>query len=108
MELGPVVLEGSQVRLEPLDRRHADDLAVAAADPLIWRWLPVQVNSREDLELASLVGTFWLVANAVQRDPTLREAMAEFDNVRVAEAAHGDGVYEAVVTSLAEARDAPA
>ncbi|HEY8762018.1 MAG TPA: GNAT family protein [Candidatus Dormibacteraeota bacterium] len=50
MELGPVVLEGSQVRLEPLDRRHADDLAVAAADPLIWRWLPVQVNSREDLE----------------------------------------------------------
>jgi hydroxymethylpyrimidine pyrophosphatase-like HAD family hydrolase len=65
-------------------------------------------DSREDLQAARLVGTFWLVANAVQRDPTLREAMAEFDNVRVAEAAHGDGVYEAVVTSLAEARDAPA
>jgi N-acetyltransferase len=50
MELGPVVLEGPHVRLEPLDRRHADDLAEAASDPLIWRWLPVRVTSREDLE----------------------------------------------------------
>jgi N-acetyltransferase len=48
--LGPIVLEGPHVRLEPLDRRHGDDLAEAAADPLIWRWLPVQVTSREDLE----------------------------------------------------------
>ena len=50
MELGPVVLEGPHVRLEPLDRRHADDLAEAASDPLIWRWLPVQVATREDLD----------------------------------------------------------
>jgi N-acetyltransferase len=64
MELGPIVLEGSHVRLEPLDRRHADDLADAASDPLIWRWLPVQVASREDLEqwiddalVASAAGT---------------------------------------------------
>jgi N-acetyltransferase len=49
-ELGPVVLEGPHIRLEPLDRRHADDLAEAAADPLIWRWLPVKVGSREDLK----------------------------------------------------------
>ena len=44
------MLEGAHVRLEPLDRRHADDLFEAAADPLIWRWLPVQIASREDLE----------------------------------------------------------
>jgi RimJ/RimL family protein N-acetyltransferase len=49
-ELGQVVLEGHRVRLEPLDHRHADDLVEAAADPLIWRWLPVQVVTREDLE----------------------------------------------------------
>jgi N-acetyltransferase len=49
-ELGPVVLEGPHVRLEPLGHRHADDLAEAAADPLIWRWLPVQVASHADLE----------------------------------------------------------
>jgi RimJ/RimL family protein N-acetyltransferase len=50
MELGPVVLEGPHVRLEPLEQRHADDLAEAASDPLIWRWLPVQVAGREDLD----------------------------------------------------------
>jgi RimJ/RimL family protein N-acetyltransferase len=48
--LGPIVLEGPRVRLEPLDRRHADDLAEAASDPLIWRWLPVQVATRIDLD----------------------------------------------------------
>ena len=47
---------------------------------------------------------FWLVANALERDPTLREAIAGRANVRVAEASHGAGVYEAVVTTLAERR----
>ena len=61
-------------------------------------------DSREDMEAAGAVGTFWLVANAVRRDPTIPEAIAGRDNVRVAEAAHGAGVYEAVVTTLAEAR----
>ena len=49
-------------------------------------------------------GTFWLVANAVEHDPSIREAMAQYDNVRVAEASYGAGVYEAVVTTLAERR----
>jgi RimJ/RimL family protein N-acetyltransferase len=50
VDLGPVVLEGPHVRLEPLERRHGDDLAEAASDPLIWRWLPVHVATRPDLE----------------------------------------------------------
>jgi hydroxymethylpyrimidine pyrophosphatase-like HAD family hydrolase len=61
-------------------------------------------DSREDLSCAPHVGTFWLVANAVERDPSIRDAMAQYDNVRVAEASHGAGVYEAVVTTLAERR----
>jgi hydroxymethylpyrimidine pyrophosphatase-like HAD family hydrolase len=60
-------------------------------------------DSREDLQMHRFVGTFWLVANAVERDPTLREAMAGLPNVRVAEEGHGAGVYEAVVTTLAGA-----
>ena len=40
---------------------------------------------------------FWLVANAVERDPSITEAVAAYENVRVAEAGHGAGVYEAVV-----------
>jgi phosphoglycolate phosphatase len=61
-------------------------------------------DSREDLETAATVGTFWLVANALERDPSLAGAIAARDNVRVAEGAYGEGVYEAVVTTLAERR----
>jgi hydroxymethylpyrimidine pyrophosphatase-like HAD family hydrolase len=61
-------------------------------------------DSREDLACAAQLGAFWLVANAVQRDPSIREAIAGQANVRVAEAGHGDGVYEAVVTELATGR----
>jgi hydroxymethylpyrimidine pyrophosphatase-like HAD family hydrolase len=59
-------------------------------------------DSREDLGMAGVVERFWLVANALERDPTLRDALAP--NVRVAGGRHGEGVYEAVVTELAERR----
>jgi phosphoglycolate phosphatase len=57
-------------------------------------------DSREDLACAAHVQEFWLVANAVERDPSIREAMAEHDNVRIAQAGHGAGVYEAVLSTL--------
>lgn len=59
-------------------------------------------DSREDLAVAGAVGAFWLVGNAVTKDPSILQVAAEHDNVRVAEATHGAGVYEAVVTALAE------
>lgn len=59
-------------------------------------------DSREDLGVAATVGSFWLVANALERDPALQEAVdGHGGNVRVAEAAHGAGVYEAVISTLA-------
>jgi len=62
-------------------------------------------DSREDLAVGAEVGTFWLVANAIERDPTIREAVVRLDGtVRVTEAGYGPGVYEAVVTTLAERR----
>lgn len=61
-------------------------------------------DSREDMGAADVVGTFWLVGNAIVRDPTLPEAIAGRANVRVADAHYGEGVYEAVVTTLAERR----
>lgn len=63
-------------------------------------------DSPEDLAIAGVVGAFWLVANALERDPGLREDAGRAGNVRVAEAAHGGGVYEAVMTELAERRAA--
>ena len=59
-------------------------------------------DSREDLTAADAAGTFWLVANAIDKDPLLVTDLPR--NVRVAEAGHGAGVYEAVVTELAERR----
>lgn len=59
-------------------------------------------DSREDLAGAAVVGTFWLVANALERDPTMREALRAHQNVRISTEGHGPGVYEAVVTTLAQ------
>jgi phosphoglycolate phosphatase len=50
-----------------------------------------------DLDVADVVGAFWLVGNA----PPVAAAAR---SVRRAEAAHGAGVYEAVITELAERR----
>jgi hypothetical protein len=59
-------------------------------------------DSREDLEVSSVVGAFWLVANAVTRDATLGAEVAARPGVRMASEPYGAGVYEAVVTTLAE------
>jgi hypothetical protein len=59
-------------------------------------------DSREDLGAAEAVATFWLVANGVERDPTIREALTA--NTRVCAERNGAGVYEAVITELAERR----
>jgi phosphoglycolate phosphatase len=60
-------------------------------------------DSREDLACAAHVGAFWLVANAIERDPSIRDALGAHDNVRVAQAGYGGGVYEAVVSTLVSA-----
>lgn len=57
-------------------------------------------DSREDLACAEAVGCFWLVANAVAHDPSIRDALAGHTNARVTEHGHGAGVYEAVLSTL--------
>jgi phosphoglycolate phosphatase len=59
-------------------------------------------DSREDLACAQHVSVFWLVANGLAGDETMREALAGHPNVRVTEGDHGVGVYEAVVATLME------
>lgn len=59
-------------------------------------------DSREDMEAASVVGRFWLMANAVQRDPGLGTEASGRPGIRIASEGYGAGVYEAVVTTLAE------
>jgi phosphoglycolate phosphatase len=58
-------------------------------------------DSVEDLEVAAVVGRFFLVANGPGRDPSLGEALGRYPNVTVTEGSMGDGFYEAVVSTLA-------
>jgi beta-phosphoglucomutase-like phosphatase (HAD superfamily) len=59
-------------------------------------------DSLEDLDAADAVGRFFVVANGPERDPGLREGISGRPNVTVTEASNGDGVYEAVISTLAE------
>jgi HAD superfamily hydrolase (TIGR01484 family) len=59
-------------------------------------------DSFEDLQVADVVGRFFVPANGPARDPGIREAIAARDNVTVTEGAMGDGFYEAVVGTLAQ------
>jgi phosphoglycolate phosphatase len=61
-------------------------------------------DSREDMAVRDVVGAFWLVANALERDPLLRSELTGQAGIRVADEGYGAGVYQAVVTTLAEAR----
>lgn len=82
--------KGRAVRRHMRARGYAREECIAVGD------------SREDMGAAEAVATFWLVANALEKDPGVREAAPA--NVRIAEGRNGEGVYEAVVTTLAEGR----
>jgi HAD superfamily hydrolase (TIGR01484 family) len=59
-------------------------------------------DSMEDVEVASVVGHFFVPANGPERDPDLKQAIAARDNVTVTEGRMGEGVYEAIVGTLAK------
>jgi HAD superfamily hydrolase (TIGR01484 family) len=60
-------------------------------------------DSRGDLEVAAVVGRFFLVANALERDPQILTSVTDDrDRVTVTEEPMSHGFYEAVVRSLAE------
>jgi hydroxymethylpyrimidine pyrophosphatase-like HAD family hydrolase len=60
-------------------------------------------DSVEDLAVAEVVGQFFVPANGPERDPALKEAIAGRPNVTVTEGKMGEGVYEAIVSTLAGA-----
>ena len=52
MEIAPVTLTGSVVRLEPLSEQHVPDLTVAAHDERIWRYMLYAYPEDEEKMLA--------------------------------------------------------
>jgi phosphoglycolate phosphatase len=59
-------------------------------------------DSRGDLEVAGVVGRFYLVANALMKDPGVREAIPPGVEVAVTDEPMTAGFYEAIVRSLSE------
>lgn len=81
--------KGTAVAAHMRARGYAPGECIAAGDSI------------EDLEVAPHVSRFFCVANGPERDPGLSAALAGYDNVSVTEGQMGDGVYEAVVSTLA-------
>ena len=82
--------KGKAVAAHMRRREFAPDECIAIGD------------SRGDLEVAEVVGRFYLVANALDRDPEIASAPASPDRIRVTEEPMTAGFYEAIVRSLAE------
>jgi len=61
-------------------------------------------DSREDMAVAAHVEQFFLVGNAADRDQSIRDALALHPNATMTEASYGEGVYEAIVSTLAARR----
>jgi RimJ/RimL family protein N-acetyltransferase len=49
MKVVPVTLEGRHVRLEPLAKAHLAGLAEVGLDEELWRWIPTQVRTAEEM-----------------------------------------------------------
>jgi RimJ/RimL family protein N-acetyltransferase len=45
----PVTLTSPVVRLEPLTLSHVDALARVGLDPELWRWIPIQITSVDEM-----------------------------------------------------------
>jgi hydroxymethylpyrimidine pyrophosphatase-like HAD family hydrolase len=60
-------------------------------------------DSVEDLEVARVVGRFFVPANGPERDPGVAAAVSKVANATVTEGRMGEGVYEAIVSTLAGA-----
>jgi RimJ/RimL family protein N-acetyltransferase len=49
MVIAPVILEGRNVRLEPLNLEHTAGLTEVGLDDDLWQWIPVPVRTPEDM-----------------------------------------------------------
>ncbi len=49
MNIVPVTLEGKHARLEPLSPGHLEGLCQVGLDEDLWRWIPIQVRTAEEM-----------------------------------------------------------
>ena len=59
LQIQPVTLSGRHVRLEPMTFEHHDALCEIGIDPDLWRWIPTQVRSRDDMREYIRIALQW-------------------------------------------------
>ncbi len=80
-------LQGRHVRLEPLDRRHIEGLAVAsAADPTLYQWSPVPQGKVETTSYVETALAWRDAGTASQAAPALPPVKPELARSSVAKA----------------------
>lgn len=62
IDLAPVTLAGTHVRLEPLHREHLDALIVAGRDPSLWTWFSHDLGTPEAMRQFVEEGIEWQAA----------------------------------------------
>ena len=50
IDVGPLTLEGSHVRLVTLTLGHVDELCRIGLDPSLWAWTPVRISDRDGMQ----------------------------------------------------------
>jgi N-acetyltransferase len=59
MKIEPVTLEGRAVRLEPLSLEHLDELLDAGSNPEIWRYMPSNCSTRDEMRRSIETALEW-------------------------------------------------
>ena len=77
MQIGPVSLEGRQVRLEPVSLAHVPALWRVGAYEEIWRYLPYAVHSEDEMRAYVESELAKQQAGLVVRFATIAKAIAE-------------------------------
>ncbi len=62
MQLQPVTLEGTHVRLEPLSLTRLDELCAVGLDDDLWRWTTTRVQSRDEMRAYIETALAWQAA----------------------------------------------
>jgi RimJ/RimL family protein N-acetyltransferase len=73
-EIKPVTLEGAHARLEPLTLDHVEALCAIGLDEELWRWIPMQVRTREDMQAYVRLALQWQADGTALPFATLQRA----------------------------------
>jgi len=76
MNIAPVTLEGTHVRLEPLSISHLEGLCAVGLDPELWRWTTSQVKTLDEMRRYVETALEWQRAGTALPFATLLRAEA--------------------------------